>query len=389
MDYEQSIQSFFAEQDPAIVNYRRASSLFGNDNVIFICYNDDNIFSKEGMDRVASLAAKAGPRSIPGILDVQSLDAMPVLWRLDDGLLALQRMPKIFRERAFGVLKSSVSGMEAGAGSLSIGSAVRAANAQALVELKRRILAHPLMRGTLIDASGKTVSIVARLRRTDEFDMKATVKSLRLIADEWARENGLSAPAIVGPPVLLADGYANIERDGGRLAILGMGLIGIVTFSVTRSLWWAIVPILAGWSVWLATEWILASLGLKLSLSGGPLVAQIIVLTMPAASHLAIHFRDAASRAGSNETSARDTLLGVMTPILWCAATRSAGLWSAPHKQPRAGTAVRRDLGRLHSGRGSLDDGLAPVAMLPPFHRRTEKGADAAILRPWEIRLGQ
>ena len=44
--------------------------------------------------------------------------------------------------------------------------------------------------------------------------------------------------------------------------------------------------------VWLATEAILATFNLKLSLSGGPLVAQIIVLTMPAASHLAIHFRD-------------------------------------------------------------------------------------------------
>jgi len=46
------------------------------------------------------------------------------------------------------------------------------------------------------------------------------------------------------------------------------------------------------WTVWLATEAVLSVLGMKLSLSGGPLVAQIIVLTMPAASHLAIHFRD-------------------------------------------------------------------------------------------------
>ncbi len=97
---------------------------------------------------------------------------------------------------------------------------------------------------------------------------------------------------MVGPPVLLADGFMAIERDGRRLAAVGMALIGLVTLTATRSLWWAIIPILAGWLVWLGAEWLLATFNLRLSLSGGPLVAQIIVLTMPAASHLAIHFRD-------------------------------------------------------------------------------------------------
>ena len=92
--------------------------------------------------------------------------------------------------------------------------------------------------------------------------------------------------------MLLSDGFAAIEVDGRRLAVVGMILIGVVTLSAVQSLWWAIVPMLAGWVVWLATEAILATFDIKLSLSGGPLVAQIIVLTMPAASHLAIHFRD-------------------------------------------------------------------------------------------------
>ena len=115
---------------------------------------------------------------------------------------------------------------------------------------------------------------------------------------------------MVGPPVLLADGFTSIESDGRRLAIVGMVLIGLVTLSAVRSLWWALVPILAGWVVWLATETILATFDLKLSLSGGPLVAQIIVLTMPAASHLAIHFRDDRRREADPRVAARTTLRG-------------------------------------------------------------------------------
>lgn len=367
VDYEQSIQSFFADDDPAIVEYSNASRLFGNDNVIFICYKDNNIFSKEGMDRIADLAARVGPKSVRGILDVQSLDAMPLLWRIDDGLFALESMPRFLRERALGVLKSSMAGMDAGAGALSIGGAVRSADAGAIVDLKRRVLGHPLMKGMLIDSAGESAAIVARLRRTDEYDMKATVKELRAIADDWALKRGLPAPAIVGPPVLLADGYANIERDGARLAILGMGLIALVTFSATRSLWWAGVPILAGWSVWLATEWILATLGLKLSLSGGPLVAQIIVLTMPAAGHLAIHFRESRARTRAREPSARETLQAVISPILWCAATGALGygvLLTSNLVPVRQFGAI---LGGCTLIAALLTLALAPIAMLPPF----------------------
>ena len=69
--------------------------------------------------------------------------------------------------------------------------------------------------------------------------------------------------------MLLADGFAAIEVDGRRLAVVGMLLIGVVTLSAVQSLWWAIVPMLAGWVIWLATEAILATFHIKLSLSGG------------------------------------------------------------------------------------------------------------------------
>ena len=72
----------------------------------------------------------------------------------------------------------------------------------------------------------------------------------------------------------------------------------------------------AGWAVWLGAEHVLGVLGLKLSLSGGPLVAQIIVLTMPAASHLAIHFQDAIRHGVGRIAAATETLHAVTKPIL-------------------------------------------------------------------------
>ena len=36
--YEQSVRSFFANDDPALLDYLRASAAFGDDNLVFVSY---------------------------------------------------------------------------------------------------------------------------------------------------------------------------------------------------------------------------------------------------------------------------------------------------------------------------------------------------------------
>ena len=197
--------------------------------------------------------------------------------------------------------------------------------------------------------------------------MIETVAELRRLADEFAARHGLGRPAVVGPPVLLADGFAAIEVDGRRLAVVGMVLIGVVTLSAVHSLWWAIVPMLAGWVIWLATEAILASFNIKLSLSGGPLVAQIIVLTMPAASHLAIHFRDDRRREADPRQAARSTLAAVAAPIVWTAITGAIGYGALVTSDVMPIRQFGAILGTCTFGAAILVMLISPIAMLPPF----------------------
>jgi uncharacterized protein len=146
-----------------------------------------------------------------------------------------------------------------------------------------------------------------------------------------------------------------------------MLLIGLVTLSATRSLWWALVPILAGWVVWLATESALAYANLRLSLSGGPLVAQIIVLTMPAASHLAIHFRDDRRRQADPRIAARTTLSAVTVPILWCAVTGAIGYGALFISRVVPIQQFGVILGACTMLTALLVLAISPAAMLPPF----------------------
>ena len=368
VSYEQSIKSFFADDDPVMTAYQRAARSFGDDNFVFVAYDDPGLFTPAGMDRVGELASAVGPDNVEGVLRVESLDTMPLLWKIDDTLLPIAARPAAARTFLMGLARKAVRVIDLRTNTLTVGGAVRTTtDAGAVQTLKDRVRRHPLFRGTVVSASGEATAVVVRLKKTGDHDVMKTVAALRSHADAFARRHAIVRPYVVGPPVLLADGFTSIEIDGRRLAVVGMILIGLVTLSAVRSLWWALVPILTGWVVWLATEAILAGLNLKLSLSGGPLVAQIIVLTMPAASHLAIHFRDHRRREADPRVAARSTLSAVASPILWCAVTGAIGYGAlvisdvVPIRQFGAILGVCTLVASL------LVMAISPIAMLPPF----------------------
>ena len=300
---------------------------------------------------------------------VESLDAMPLLWSIDDALMTLDRLPKMARNLALNAAKRAVKNVDLKTNAMTVAGAVRAAagDPTALAAIKDRLTRHPLFLGTVIDATGTTTAVIARLKKTHQHNVIETVAEMRRIADEFAARHQLGRPAVVGPPVLLSDGFAAIEVDGRRLAVVGMILIGVVTLSAVQSLWWAIVPMLAGWVVWLATEAILTTFHIKLSLSGGPLVAQIIVLTMPAASHLAIHFRDERRRQADPRQAARSTLAAVAAPIAWTAITGAIGYGALVTSDVVPIQQFGWILATCTFAAAILVMLISPIAMLPPF----------------------
>ena len=387
VSYEQSIRSFFADDDPTIVDYTKASGAFGDDNFVFVAYDDPELLTPPGMDRVAELAKELGAGQVEGVMRVESLDAMPLLWKVDDGLIAMDAMPGFARKIAQRTMREAIKNVDlSGGNALAVGGFVKSADARGLADLKARLTRHPLFVGTLIDAKARTTALVVRLKKTEDHDVKRTIAELRERADAFAARHKLGRPAIVGPPALLADGFTSIDVDGRRLAIVGMVLIGVVTLSATQSLWWALVPLLAGWVVWLGTEWVLATFNMKLSLSGGPLVAQIIVLTMPAASHLAIHFRDERRREQDPRVAARTTLAAVSSPILWCAVTGGIGYGALVTSNVVPIQQFGWIMGICTLLAALLVMAISPAAMLPPFRMDlpTKLGSSSPVGRGME-----
>ena len=154
--YEQSINSFFAEADPSIVAYQEASRSFGDDNFVFVAYDDPALLTPGGMDRVAELARAVGPGTSDGVLRVESLDAMPVFWEIDAILAKLDRLPTFARTLALNTARRSVKNLDLQSNTLTIGGLVRQGTPEQLAALPDQLTHHPLFVGTLIDRTSST-----------------------------------------------------------------------------------------------------------------------------------------------------------------------------------------------------------------------------------------
>src|SRR5262249_6725492 len=90
-------------------------------------------------------------------------------------------------------------------------------------------------------------------------------------------------------------------------------------------------------------------------------------LTMPAASHLAIHFRDDRRREADPRRAARTTLASVAAPIAWTAITGAIGYGALVTSEVMPVRQFGAILGTCTLGAAVLVMLLSPIAMLPPF----------------------
>jgi predicted RND superfamily exporter protein len=315
--FDQSIEGFFPPDHPALTTYQRARQNFGSDDIIFVVYDDGDLWSPQGMSRLKSLAQILTQR-VSAIERVESLHSMPVPWRVDaaaktlaseSGMAWLLGLPKMIGGLA--TIETEVNA-----------AADRPSDMQ---ELRRRVCASPLFRQVLVDASGRTTSLIVRLKGSSQSDPKQAVREIRQQVDEFARDQGLARIAVAGPQVLLADGFIYLENDNRTLGLAAMALMALTMLVVVRSVRWALLPLISGGTAWLVTQQLLNVLDLQLTLSAGPIVAQTIVLCMPAVSHLAMHFYHSAAELGDDIQAAQETLASMAAPIAWCTLTAAAG----------------------------------------------------------------
>ena len=250
--YEQSIKSFFADDDPDMTAYQAAARSFGDDNFVFIAYDDPELLTPEGMDRVRELAdgRRAGRGSTASCGSSRSTRC-PCCGRSTTRCWQARQAPAA--DAATLALNAAEAGREEPRpeeepddGRRRSPHGLECPHASSWRCCKERVMHHPLFLGTVVDATGTTTAVVVRLKKTAEHDVQKTVAAIRPRRPIGSRSSSVGTPGGGRAAGAAGRRLHQHRADGRRLAVVGMLLIGLVTLSAVQSLWWAIVPIRRG-----------------------------------------------------------------------------------------------------------------------------------------------
>ena len=366
LEFDQTIEGFFPHDHPALLSYEQSKRAFGGDQIVFVAYDDDRLWSPEGMDRVRILADRISAE-VPGVERVDAVDQMPVPWLADKAAAAVAS-----GSFSFNAIKQRLGGL------WNVSMLVRsvADEPEKLAGVRERICVHPLFQGLLVDGAGRMTAIIVRLDASAEADRRPAVLALRRIADEFAKEQKIARVAVAGPPVLVVDGFVSLDRDNQTLGVVAMILMTIMMLLAVRNPFWALLSLIAGWATWEMTRIFITIFHLKLTLSAGPIIAQTVVLCMPAASHLAVRFFNILHQGSNRRDTAHATLTVMFTPVAWCAVASAIGYlatWAATTVQPVAQLGITMFACNLIAG--ALVWALSAGAMTMRLRRGPEEAA--------------
>jgi len=282
LEFSRSIDAMFDRTDPALVPYRRIARTFGSSEVVLAAYDDPELFSTAGIDRLRRLTDRLA--ATPGIASASSLSSTPLGQRIID----LDSSPTA---RKFVRLLEGYA----------VGADHRTAGVVCVLE-------PPAPR--LVSAREQAVS------RAD------TIDRLRAIMAE------LPAGTVAGEPVMLREGFAMLERDGNLLGTASGILAGLVLLVSFRSLRWLLVPLAVVLLALWMTRGALAVLGLKLTMVSTMLSAMITVVGIATVTHVIVEFRRQRGLGHEPAAALRAAIAGLLWPILGAIVTDVIGFGS-------------------------------------------------------------
>ena len=288
LEFVRSIDTMFDRADPALVPYRRMIRAFGSSEVVLAAYDDPELFSTAGIERLRTLTDTLA--ALPGIASATSLADTP----LGNRIIEIETSPAARR------LVELLEGY-------AVGTDHR--TAAVVCVLKSPAVA------------SRDTSTQAAPRPEADFRADAIDRLRAAMAD-------LPAGTVAGEPVMLRDGFAMLKRDGNLLGTASAVLAGAVLLASFRSLRWLVVPLavvlLALWS----TRGVLAVIGLKLTMVSTMLSAMVTVVAVATTVHVIVEFRRQREEGLPPAAALERTISILFWPVVGSIATDVIGFGS-------------------------------------------------------------
>jgi predicted RND superfamily exporter protein len=291
LEMDRRIEQMFPAGDPSVQTFELLRRRFGGNSVAMLVYHDPSLLTPEGVDRVAALADRA--REMPGVLGVLSLAEVDAALR-----------------------KSKPGGLFGFASKHAI------LDDEPLAAEFRQ-----LFEGYTHDADGQFAALVAMLDPASPELHQVAIESLRQLGDSITGDDAPRATqtALVGEPVLVAEGFTLVRRDGDRLSTITIFLLGTVTLVMFRSPRWVLAELVVIlWSVKM-TQAAAVIVGLQLSMVSSMLTAIVTVIAVAAVIHVAVGYGVRRRRGDHPVVATRRTLSKLIGPIFWACVTDAAG----------------------------------------------------------------
>jgi hydrophobe/amphiphile efflux-3 (HAE3) family protein len=290
-----SSEPLIPRSDPSREAYSRATRFFGTDDVYVVALETDDIFERESLlalQRITNdIRRLAGVRSAQSLADVLSFRYVP-----DDDYVDVSRfIVKVPEDPA------------------------------ALAELRRRALADPLYRKTILSTDGRTAAInVSFHPMTDgeflERDLDGQIAAI------LARETGDGRRVFVsGRPHVRAVAHHLMVDDLQRLLPLSMLLAAIVVFVLTGSMRSVVVPLSSCLLSALWTFGAMALLGIDINVITLVLAPTLVCVGSVYGVHVIARYEQIAASAPNSRVAATRCLEYSRIPVLMAGFTTCVG----------------------------------------------------------------
>jgi hypothetical protein len=308
LEFDQTIESLFAENDQHLVDYRESKSLFGGDEFVIVAYRDPKLFDSE--TRLLSQPAEKRLRGLAKRLnEIRGVN-----------VVSTQELATLTRrtERAVDSTAAELGGIK--------GLLLRG--------FKRRAVkkAYQEAKGILL-GEDSTTAVALRLRPMDDspISRRETIREIRDAAKLWGEKESERAEGgrrfevfVVGEPVQVDDMFRYVEDDGQRLFYWSLAALGIVILCLFRSLRWTLLPVLVVWTTINWTNALLVLVGARLSMVSSMMNSLVTIIGVATVMHITVHFRRERQTSGREE-AARRTLAALLPAIFWTCATTATG----------------------------------------------------------------
>lgn len=273
LEFDQSIETLYAADDPHLIDYLDSKRQFGGDELVIVAWPQAGLFEGDSFNLNQ---------------DVSS------------------------RIREFAESLAQVPGIDA--------STIQSAPAALSFPYERRRVAE-MVEGMLLGSDRETTAVVARLQpeKDAKVDRAETFQRVRELAASH------DPPAVVvGEPIQIHEMFRLVEQDGHLLFLVSLVILAAILVVVLQSVRWVVFPLVV---VALTVRWTQALFvvaGVKLSMVSSMLNSLVTVIGVATAMHLAMKYREQRAEH-SPERALAIAMRKLLVPLFWTTVTTAYG----------------------------------------------------------------